>query len=243
MKLTLTVLCAVSICTGQTPSGDEILKRVDRNILSGTKISVGEMRVHERREVRTLRMKSWMRGVTKTFTEFLSPPRDQGTKMLKLEDQLWTYSPSTDRTILISGHMLRQSVMGSDLSYEDLLEDPALAHAYDAKVTGEDTVGGRPCWVLDLTSKGTDLSYQSRRIRVHRERFLVMMEERFARSGKLLKTTEVRKVIRAGDRWVAADVTFKDELKTGGGTEFVVESVSFDEGIPDFMFTKAALRR
>ena len=96
-------------------------------------------------------------GSQQTFTEFLSPPRDRGTKMLKLQDQLWTYAPSTDRTILISGHMLRQSVMGSDLSYEDLLEDPALAAVYEAKVAGEDTVAGRPCWVLHLNAKGRTL--------------------------------------------------------------------------------------
>jgi hypothetical protein len=42
--------------------------------------------------------------------------------MLRLENQLWIYSPSTDRNIQNSGHMLRQSVMGSDLSYEDMLK-------------------------------------------------------------------------------------------------------------------------
>ena len=50
-----------------------------------------------------------------SYTEFLSPPREAGTKMLKLQDELWTYTPATDRVIRISGHMLRQSVMGSDL--------------------------------------------------------------------------------------------------------------------------------
>jgi negative regulator of sigma E activity len=242
-SLSALLLGAISICTGQTPSGESILKRVDENLLSGTKISVGEMRIQERREVRTVRMKSRMRGLKKSFTEFLSPARDKGTKMLKLDDQIWTYAPSTDRTILISGHMLRQSVMGSDLSYEDLLEDPALAAAYDAKVTGEDTVAGRPCWVLELTSKGQDVAYQSRTIHVDRERNLVLKEDRFARSGKLLKTTEVRAVVRVGGRWVASEAIVKDALKTGAGTEFVVESVSFDEAIPDFYFSKAALRR
>jgi negative regulator of sigma E activity len=237
------LLCAFPLCAAQTPSGEEILKRVDENLLSGTKISVGEMRIQERREVRTVRMRSWMRGLKKSFTEFLSPARDKGTKMLKLDDQIWTYAPSTDRIILISGHMLRQSVMGSDLSYEDLLEDPALAVAYDAKVTGEDTVVGRPCWILELTSKGQDVAYQSRAIHVDRERYLVMKEDRFARSGKLLKTTEVRAVIRVGGRWVASEAVIKDALKTGTGTEFVVESVSFDEAIADFYFSKAALRR
>ncbi|MCK7490029.1 MAG: outer membrane lipoprotein-sorting protein [Anaerotruncus sp.] len=62
--------------------------------------------------------------------------------MLKLEDQLWTYTPASDRTILISGHMLRQSVMGSDLSYEDMMEDPRLASLYAATVAGEETLRG-----------------------------------------------------------------------------------------------------
>jgi len=46
--------------------------------------------------------------------------------MLKLGDELWTYTPETDRIIKISGQMLRQSVMGSDLSYEDMMEDRKL---------------------------------------------------------------------------------------------------------------------
>jgi hypothetical protein len=37
---------------------------------------------------------------------------------------------SVDRTIQIAGHMLRQSVMSSDMSYEDLMEDPKLVNLY-----------------------------------------------------------------------------------------------------------------
>lgn len=243
MRLLWIAVLSASTCMAQPPSGEEILRRVDENISSLSKVSVGEMRIQERREVRTVRMKSWARGMNRTFTEFLAPPRDKGTKMLKLDDQLWTYTPSTDRTILISGHMLRQSVMGSDLSYEDLLEEYALARIYDARVTGEDSAAGRLCWVLQLTSKGGDVSYQSRKIWVDKERPLVLREERFARSGKLLKTTDIRRIERIDGRWVATHVTVKDALKSGGGTEFVVESIRFDTVIPDHLFTKAALRR
>ena len=87
----------------------------------------------------------------KSYTEYLSPAREQGTKMLKLEDQLWIYSPSTDRTIQISGHMLRQSVMGSDLSYEDMMDDRKLTDVYTSKVTGSEIIDERETFVLDLT--------------------------------------------------------------------------------------------
>ncbi len=77
--------------------------------------------------------------------------------MLKLGDQLWTYSPQTDRTILISGHMLRQSVMGSDLSYEDMMEDPFLQNTYNAEIVGSDTISNRSVWILELKAKKEDV--------------------------------------------------------------------------------------
>lgn len=49
-----------------------------------------------------------VKGDHKGYTEYLAPAREKGTKMLKLENQLWIYSPATDRTIQIAGHMLRQ---------------------------------------------------------------------------------------------------------------------------------------
>ena len=104
------------------------------------------------------------------------------------------------------------------------------------------TRGGRPCWVLDLVARGADVAYFKRRIWVDKERGVALREERFAKSGKLLKTTEVKSVERQGERWVPTRVIFKDALKEGGGTEFVLESIEFDAAIPDHVFTKASLR-
>jgi hypothetical protein len=53
----------------------------------------------------------------------------------------WDGEP-TDRIIAISGHLLRQSVMGSDLSYEDLTENRKLREVYDAQVVGSEEVNG-----------------------------------------------------------------------------------------------------
>jgi outer membrane lipoprotein-sorting protein len=163
--------------------------------------------------------------------------------MLKLEDQLWTYSPSTDRIISISGHMLRQSVMGSDLSYEDMMEDRVLLESYSAQVLGRENVLDRPCWILELSALKTDVAYFSRKIWVDLDRYVVLKEERFAKSGKLLKTTEVRNVSLYEGRWVPDDVVFKDMLKKGKGTEFIIKSITFDAEIPEYIFSKASLRR
>jgi outer membrane lipoprotein-sorting protein len=232
----------LAAAASQAQDGEAILRRADDNMGSDNKITTSVMTIHGRRGSRSVKSRSWIRGRTQSFTEYLDPPREKGTKMLKLEDQLWTYTPSSDRTILISGHMLRQSVMGSDLSYEDMMEDPRLAALYMATVGGEEDYEGRVCWVLDLVSRGEEISYFKRKIWVDKERFVVLREERFAKSGKLLKTTEVKSVERQGGRWVPTRIVFKDALKDGQGTEFVLEAIEFNASIPDHVFTKASLR-
>ena len=247
MKKSITLIFILILMTGavltQTPpTGEEILRRVDANIGSDNKIATAEMIINGRRGSRSIKSKSWIYGEEKSFTEYLEPAREAGTKMLKLEDQLWTYIPSTDRTIKISGHMLKQSVMGSDLSYEDMMEDPELLNLYEANVIEEETYLDRPCWVLELTAKVEDISYFSRKIWVDKERYVSLKEERFARSGKLLKVFEVKEVRRIQNRWIPSHMVFKDALKSGDGTEYKIESIEFNADIPEALFTKASLR-
>lgn len=228
---------------GQTLSGNNILIKVDQNMFSDSRILVSRMVIHGRRETRTVESKSWQRGTDESYTEFLAPAREKGTKMLKLKDMLWNYSPSTDRTIIISGHLLRQSVMGSDLSYEDMMEDPHLPNLYTATVVSQDTLHGRNCWILDLTAKKEDIAYDHRRIWVDKDRYVILRENLYAESGKLLKTVDVREVMKIQNRWLAKSVLYKDVLKEGEGTEFYIDSMTLDVDIPDYLFSKAALRR
>jgi outer membrane lipoprotein-sorting protein len=240
----LVALLVLSIAASAAePDGAAILAKVDRNIGSDTKVSTARMVIEGRRGSRTVAFKSWIRGMEESSTEYLEPPRERGVKMLKLGDQLWAYYPATDRTIKISGHMLRQSVMGSDLSYEDLMEDPLLSGLYDPEVEGEEVVLERPCWVLHLTAKRDDLAYDSRKMWVDQERFVILREHRFAKSGRLLKTTDVTEVVEIDGRWVGKTVDFKDALRSGGGTRFIIDTIIFDVEIPEYVFTKAILRK
>lgn len=227
----------------QTLTGDEILQKVDQNITADTKILKSKMIIHGRRASRTVESRSWIRGIKQSFTEYLAPARDAGTKMLKLADELWTYSPSSDRTIKISGHLLRQSVMGSDLSYEDLMEGPELTKLYQANVAGEEELHGRSCWILELVARTEGVTYHTRKLWVDKERFVLHKEARYAKSGKLLKTTEIKTMKKLNNRWVAEHIIFKDELKEGQGTEFIIDDIQFNQPIPEHLFSKAALKK
>ena len=162
--------------------------------------------------------------------------------MLKLNDQLWMFAPSADRIIQISGHLLRQSVMGSDLSYEDMMDDSKLTDVYDASVIGPDKIDDRTCWVLELRAKKPDVAYFLRKLWVDQERMIPLKEEWYGKSGKLLKQITLQDVKRIEGRWFPSKMIYKDMLKTGAGTEFIIDEIQFDAPISEAIFNKAALR-
>jgi len=164
--------------------------------------------------------------------------------MLKLYDKLWTYSPQTDRVIQISGHMLRQSVMGSDMSYNDMMEDRPLEELYKATMEGSVLIDGRDHWIMHLEAKVKGLSYPKRRAWIDKEFLLPMKEELYAKSGKLLKTSTMDGIKKVQGRWFPSRFIFKDELKRNSkGTEWLIDDIEFDVDIPKSRFSKAKLRK
>jgi len=221
----------------------QIIDKVDKNMSSKNRITESSMTIHGKRSSRTLTSKSYSVGDKKSFTEYLSPAREQGTKMLKLEDKLWIYSPATDRTIQISGHMLRQSVMGSDLSYEDMMDDRKLVDLYNGKVLKQEMYDKRNCFVLELTAKVDDVAYYKRKMWIDSERYVPLKEELYGKSGQLLKQTTLSGVKQISGRWFPTKMNFKDMLKQGDGTEFEITKIEFDQKIDEYIFTKAALKQ
>jgi outer membrane lipoprotein-sorting protein len=242
-KLFICIIISMCIQGANAQDAAAILKKVESNMSSENRIFESTMIIHGARASRTITSRTYAVGDRKSFTEYLTPPREQGTKMLKLENQLWIYSPSTDRTIQISGHMLRQSVMGSDLSYEDMMDDRKITEIYDATITGKENIDDRETWVMELNARVSDVAYQKRKMWIDTERFVPLREELFARSGQLLKRTTLSDVKQYSGRWFPTRVIYKDELKQGKGTEFIITSVKFNQEIPDYIFTKAALKQ
>ena len=224
-------------------SAEEILKKMDENYVTETRVATMKMVVHGRRNSRTIEMKSYSQGTENSFTEYLSPARERGTKMLKLENNLWIYSPTTDRIIKISGHMLHQSVMGSDLSYEDLMDEDELLDDYTAKVTNELTFKGNDCWELYLLGKKNDLAYAKRIILVDKEKFLPLKQELYGLSGTLLKEIIVEEAFKIDNRWYPKHLIFRDVLKKSKGTEIFFDSIEINVDIPKSKLSKASLRK
>jgi uncharacterized alpha/beta hydrolase family protein len=64
------------ILFAEFPDGNDLIRKVDDNMYSKNAISTSRMIVHGRRGSRTMEIKSWAESEDKSFSEYLSPPRD-----------------------------------------------------------------------------------------------------------------------------------------------------------------------
>lgn len=243
-KIIVLIMSSIMIAFAVYPDGGELIKKMDKVMASDTQKLTSKMVINTHRGSRTIETRSYTQGEDLSFTEYLAPAREAGIKMLKIGNDLWTYDPDADRTITISGHMLRQSINGSDLSYEDMMSDEKLNDDYQAKVIGEEVIFDRECWVLELNALTSDIAYPTRKLWIDKERYLPLRGEYYAKSGKLLKLMEIREVMQSNGRWFPREMLYQDVLNTKSkGTSFIIESVEFNIDIPKYIFTKAALKK
>ena len=221
----------------------KLLEQVDDNLWSNTKFISGRLIIDNGRKIRTLTQDSWMEGVTRSYSHYKSPAREKGTKMLKVKGKLWMYTPRTDRKILIAGHLLRQSMMGSDLSYEDMMEDHKLSKSYSATFDSFSNLGTVKCALLNLTARDKKTTYQTRKVWVNPEDKTVLKEERFAKSRKLLKRILFKDYEIIGGRNFPRTMIFKDLLKENTKTTYKFDAIKFDVKIPPSYFSQSILKR
>jgi len=153
------------------------------------------------------------------------------------------YTPHTDRKILIAGHLLRQSMMGSDLSYEDMMEDEKISEAYVGTIDGEEEMEGVQTFVMTLKAKKNTKTYQTLKIWVDPANNTVLKEEAYAKSGKLLKVIYFKEYRKIDHRLFPRKMIFRDMLKENTKTTYMFDKIKFDIDIPSKYFSQRILKR
>ena len=80
LMLSLVGALSAIMLFAQVPSAEEIIRAVDRNMITKSSKIRSRMIVHSRRASRTMEMLSYSSGNDKSYSEYLSPPRDKGTR-------------------------------------------------------------------------------------------------------------------------------------------------------------------
>ena len=237
------LMIGFTITNSYAITGEEILKSMDRNLKFSTIIYTGTMEIFlDSNNSRIKTMKAYAEGDKKAYVEFLNK-EDSRTKYLKIDKNLWIRDGKEANTFLISGHLLKQGIMGSDLSYEDALESESLYEKYQVVPAGEEVWDGRLCYIVDLNAKVKEAPYEKRKIWVDKERFISLKEEMYAKSGMLMKERRVTEVRQIKDRFYPVKSEIINRVRIGSKTVMTMDDIVFDQVLDPKYFTKRYLER
>ncbi len=242
LAIGLSFLAATALGAQGLGSVDEILAKVDANMSFGNIRYSARMEITIGGETRYKDMSAVAKGSDKAFAEFTNP-EDRGTRYLKLAKDMWIYFPKEQDTVKISGHLLKEGMMGSDVSYEDALESRDFKAKYDPSLKGKEALDGRDCYLVQLDAKVPTAAYDRRVMWVDAERFVVLKEEMYAKSGRLLKTSAALEVQRVGDRWYPTRTEYVSKLRNNTKTVFSMSKIEMDVALDERQFTMSSLTK
>ena len=167
----------------------------------------------------------------------LKPDAQRGQGFLKVEDNIWMYDPESGK---FSHSTMKEQIQNSKAKSSDLKRG-SFAEDYDVTENDEGVLGKYPVWILTLKSKNNEVSYPSLKLFVRKDKPLVLKEEDYSLSGKLMRTMLYPpKYIEMAGKTVYSQILIQDELNKGEKSQLTLSDVSVAK-LPDATFSKAFL--
>ncbi len=227
MSIILSAIILGSNITAQELTVKEIIDKIDKN--ERLQSSVGKSKqiiTTSSGKIRTLEMISYSKDNNdKQLTEYTSPSRVAGDKILMLEDgnEIWFYTPKTDRVRHLASHAKKQKVQGSDFSYEDMC-GWEYHKDFTYKLLGSEKIDGNITYKLELIPTKTGPHYSKMIVWAHTSKFAILQAD-YYKDGDLLKRLITSDITKFGDHWIAKKMKMQN-LQDGGET--VIETISLD---------------
>ena len=221
-----------SVCLSAiTP--EEIVNNVERNEVNEDERIEGTMVITDRFGSREKTFISSTSGKDKMLLEFTNP-EERGQKILRLEDEIYLYFPEAEEVIHLQGSALKESVMGSDFSYEDLTGEGDLLDQYTVTLLGQEYIEGRQHYHLELKARKRGLAYPKQEAWVDAEYWVVTRADSYSLSGRLLKEMELGDIRRIGGKYIPHYVIMRDAMKKNSSTEMRINTIDLAAGVsPD----------
>ncbi|MBD3377578.1 outer membrane lipoprotein-sorting protein [candidate division KSB1 bacterium] len=228
----------------QDLSPKEIIQKIDAN--ERVEASQGVMKqtiTTSGGSQRTLEMKAYSKDRNdKQLLAYTAPARVKGDKILMLNNgnDIWFYTPKTDRVRHLASHARRQKVQGSDFAYEDMAGGNLLKD-YIYTLLGEEKTDGVDCYKFELIPTESGPHYSKLILWADKNIFFSIRID-YYEDGELLKRLRLSDIQRIDDHWTAMKMVMTN-LQEGGQTVMETESISFDTKLDDSIFTTQNLKR
>ncbi|MCD4695946.1 MAG: outer membrane lipoprotein-sorting protein [Bacteroidales bacterium] len=243
ISITISVLLTISV-TAQEMTSSQILNLVEENEEINSTESKGRQTITTSKgKKRTLEMTSYSKGNGKSqLSVYTSPARVAGDKILMLNDgdDIWFYTPKTDRVRHLASHAKKQKVQGSDFSYQDM-EKRNYEKDFSSSLLGTEEIKGNVCYKIELVPTETGPDYSKMIIWVDKDKFAIRQVD-YYEEGELLKRLSVENIKQIKQYWVPMKYTMTN-LQDGGFTMMETLDMEVDVQLDDKMFTTNYLKQ
>jgi outer membrane lipoprotein-sorting protein len=230
------------VASAEVPDMDKVLARVDEmsNFEGGdfsAEITVVTSKPGEDNEVIVARY--FRRDKAKQMVlVILKPDVQKGQAYLALGDDIWFYDPES-RKFAFSSFKDRFSDSGaqnSDFSSSQLRED------YNVESAEEGKLGKNEVWIAVLKAKDKSVAVPKRKLWIQKESNLVLKEEQYSLSDRLLRTLAIPSYQKVSGSYVPVMMLEVDNVKVGEKAQITFKDPSVSK-LPDSVFTKSYLER
>lgn len=228
--------------TAQEPDVDAILQRIDEyGTFNDDDFSAEYTIVSDKpgEERSIFKSRIFRRDSEEKFLLInLEPVLSRGEGFLQVEDTGWSYDPESREFGIFN---LSESFEDSEARNSDF-DDNDFSDEYEAVSYESGTLGKYDVYILELEAKTDTVAYPAIKIWVRQDNYLLLKEEDYSLSGRLMRTSYFPNYARAGGYYIPTKMLFVDNLNPGERSEVTVRNISFDP-IPDTVFTKAYLEQ
>jgi len=226
------------------PDASALVEAADQRLRGDTQRGTYRMEIITPRWTRTLEMRVWGRGTEYFLIRIDEPAEEAGTGFLKIENEVWSYLPSVEKTIKIPPSMMHQSWMGSDFTYDDLVKESSMVQDYTHHLVGRETLDSLDTWHVRLEPKeDAPVVWGQVDLWIEADEPIVRKEVFYDQSGTRSGTLVLDRVRRMDDRRIPTRWTRTEEGEEGERTVMFIEEVVFDEQIPERFFSLQNLKR
>lgn len=242
--LIATVIVLSTETFGQTLNIHQILDNVEKNErVESSKSTSKQTIVTSGGSKRTLEMLSYsLDDNDKQLTLYTAPSRVKGDKILMLEDgnEIWFYTPKTDRVRHLASHAKKQKVQGSDFSYEDMTTWD-YSEDFSSKLLGEEKLEGTKAYKIELIPTETGPHYSKMIVWANKSNYALLRVD-YYEDHELLKRLTCSDFIQAKGHWIARSMKMKN-LLDGGETTIETMNIEVNTNVAPSMFNTNALKR
>jgi len=225
-------------------SSQDILDRIDKMWRGESSIGTYLMKIKTTHWERSLRIKSWTKGLDNTLIRIEYPKKEKGVSTLKVKNNLWNYLPKIKRVIKVPSSLMMGSWMGSHFTNDDLVKESTLVDDYHHRITFEGEREGQDVYEITLFPKEEAAVVWGKIVILIRKKDLIPLNEEFFDE----KEKPVRKMIfsdvkKMGGRLLPSKMTVIPYDKLGESTEVTYVEIAFDMEIPDTFFSLRNLKQ